>query len=207
MVIGTFSDIEARQELQKDKWELIRFPRSVTERADYIRRVKKATRFPFNYIATFKSSRGNRYKVILTPTDKKKGAANPLLSVFTSLDKKEGTYILRYDMVTEHVSIFTPHFFKRYRERFLKDEALSSEEVRDKFLLRNFNITVKDKMADETVGTCLDGYIFIRNKDRNTSVNVTFYSPDMLTEEQRNNRADLLQAIKKHEEKVLNFEE
>lgn len=202
MVLDAFSDIEARQELQKDRQGLIGFIPSILERADYRRRVKKATRFPFNYTATFKSSRGNKYKVILTPTDKKKGAANPLLSVFTSLDKKEGTYILRYDMVTEHVSIFTPHFFKRYRERFIKDEALSSEEVRDKFLLRNFNITVNSKTEKETVGTCLDGYIYIRNKDRNTSICVTYVSPDLLTEEQKENRADLLQSIKEHEERL-----
>ena len=202
MVLDTFSDIEARQELLKDRQGLIGFIPSILERADYRRRVKKATRFPFNYTATFKSSRGNKYKVILTPTDKKKGAANPLLSVFTSLDKKEGTYILRYDMATEHVSIFTPHFFKRYRERFIKDEALSSEEVRDKFLLRNFNITVNSKTEKETVGTCLDGYIFIRNKDKNTSVCVTYVSPDLLTDEQQGNRVALLQSIKEHEERL-----
>lgn len=202
MVLNTFSDIEARQELQKDKGELKRFFPSITERADYKRRVKKATRFPFNYIATFKSSRGNRYRVILTPTDKKRGATNPLLSVFTALDTKEGTYILRYDMITENVTIFTPHFFKRYRERFLKDEALSSEEVREKFLLRNFNITVNSKTEKESVGTCLDGYIFIRNKDRNTSVCVTYVSPDLLTDEQQGNRAALLQSIKEHEERL-----
>lgn len=73
MFTNTFSDVEARKELQKDREELQRFIPSITERADYARRVKKANTFPFNYSAPFKSSRGNRYRVILTPTDKNRG--------------------------------------------------------------------------------------------------------------------------------------
>lgn len=207
MVLDTATDIEKRQDIQKDRRDLIDFFETILQRADYRRRVKKATHFPFVYIATFKSRRGNRYKVIVTPTDKKSGLTNPILSVYTSLDTKEGTYILRYDWVLDHVSIFTPHFFRRYRERFLKDEALSSEEVRDKFLLRNQNLSSGNGKVAEDIGTCRDGYIYIRRKDINTNVCVTFVSPEMLTDEQQRDRAALLEVIKKHEERVTNHED
>lgn len=207
MVLDTATDIEKRQDIQKDRRDLIDFFETILQRADYRRKVKKATHFPFVYIATFKSRRGNRYKVIVTPTDKKSGLTNPILSVYTSLDTKEGTYILRYDWVLDHVSIFTPHFFRRYRERFLKDEALSSEEVRDKFLLRNQNLSSGNGKVAEDIGTCRDGYIYIRRKDINTNVCVTFVSPEMLTDEQQRDRAALLEVIKKHEERVTNHED
>lgn len=207
MVLETATDIEKRQEIQRDRQAIIDFFDSILQRADYRRRVKKATHFPFAYIATFKSRRGNRYKVIVTPTDKKSGLINPILSVYTSLDTKEGTYILRYDWVQNHVSIFTPHFFKRYRERFLKDEALSSEEVREKFLLRNQNLTSSSLDIKEDIGTCRDGYVYIRRKDNATNICVTFVSPDLLTEEQQRDRVALLEVLKKHEEKVLNHED
>ena len=207
MVIGNFSDIEARKDIQKDRDELIRFFDSVIERAEYQRKVKKATRFPFTYIATFKSSRGNRYKVLFTPTDKKSGLKNPILSVYTSLEKEEGTYILRYDWVKNNVAIYTPHFFRRYRERFLKDEALSSGEVRDKFLLRNQNVTSSSIEEGEDIGTCKDGYIYIRRKDKHTNICVTFVSPDLLTEEQLKDRTELLKVLREHEEKVLKHED
>ena len=207
MVLDTATDIEKRQDIQKDRRDLIDFFETILQRADYRRKVKKATHFPFVYIATFKSRRGNRYKVIVTPTDKKSGLTNPILSVYTSLDTKEGTYILRYDWVLDHVSIFTPHFFRRYRERFLKDEALSSEEVRDKFLLRNQNLSSGNGKVVEDIGTCRDGYIYIRRKDINTNVCVTFVSPEMLTDEQQRDRAALLEVIKKHEERVTNHED
>ena len=207
MVLDPATDIEKRQDIQKDRRDLIDFFETILQRADYRRKVKKATHFPFVYIATFKSRRGNRYKVIVTPTDKKSGLTNPILSVYTSLDTKEGTYILRYDWVLDHVSIFTPHFFRRYRERFLKDEALSSEEVRDKFLLRNQNLSSGNGKVAEDIGTCRDGYIYIRRKDINTNVCVTFVSPEMLTDEQQRDRAALLEVIKKHEERVTNHED
>ena len=207
MVIDTATDIEKRQDIQKDRRDLIDFFDSILQRADYRRRVKKAINFPFVYSATFKSRRGNRYKVLVTITDKKSGLTNPILSVYTSLDTKEGTYILRYDWVQNHVSIFTPHFFKRYRERFLKDEALSSEEVRDKFLLRNQNLSSSNLDVKEDIGTCRDGYVYIRRKDNSTNICVTFVSPDLLTEEQQRDRAALLSVIKKHEERVLNHED
>lgn len=207
MVLDTATDIEKRQDIQKDRRDLIDFFETILQRADYRRKVKKATHFPFVYIATFKSRRGNRYKIIVTPTDKKSGLTNPILSVYTSLDTKEGTYILRYDWVLDHVSIFTPHFFRRYRERFLKDEALSSEEVRDKFLLRNQNLSSGNGKVAEDIGTCRDGYIYIRRKDINTNVCVTFVSPEMLTDEQQRDRAALLEVIKKHEERVTNHED
>ena len=207
MVLDTATDIEKRQDIQKDRRDLIDFFDSILQRADYRRRVKKAINFPFVYSATFKSRRGNRYKVLFTITDKKSGLTNPILSVYTSLDTKEGTYILRYDWVQNHVSIFTPHFFKRYRERFLKDEALSSEEVRDKFLLRNQNLSSSNLDVKEDIGTCRDGYVYIRRKDSSTNICVTFVSPDLLTEEQQRDRAALLSVIKKHEERVLNHED
>ena len=207
MVIDTATDIEKRLDIQKDRQNLIDFFPSILQRADYRRRVKKATHFPFAYIATFKSSRGNKYKVIVTPTDKKSGLTNPILSVYTTLDTKEGTYILRYDWVRDNVSIFTPHFFKRYRERFLKDETLSPENVRDKFLLRNQNLSSSNLDTKEDIGTCRDGYVYIRRKDKHTNICVTFVSPDLLKEEQQRERVTLLEVIKKHEEKVLNNED
>lgn len=199
MLVDTFSDIEIRKEVQKDQRDLMDFFDSIVERADYQRKVKKAVRFPFVYWATYKSRRGNKYKIIVTPTDKKRGLINPILSVYTSLNKREGIYIVRYDWVQDNVSIFTPHFFRRYRERFLKDDTLSSEEVRDKFLLRNQNLSSTNKEEGEDIGTCKDGYVYIRRKDKFTNVCITFVSPDMLTAEQTADREKLLEIIKRHE--------
>lgn len=195
--IGT--DIEKRIEIQKDKNEIISFMESVVNRPDYIRRAKKSIRFPYNYEASFKSKRGNRYNCIFTITDKKKSIRNPLFSVSTSLDTDEGTYVLRYDIVIGSVAIITPHFFKRYRERFLKDDIISPEEVRNKFLKRNFNVSIQNKEVGDAVASCKDGYIYARLKDDKTIIYVTFVSFEMLSNEQLKVQSDLLEVIREHE--------
>ncbi len=195
--IGT--DIEKRIEIQKDKNEIISFMESVVNRPDYIRRAKKSIRFPYNYEASFKSKRGNRYSCIFTITDKKKSIRNPLFSVSTSLDTDEGTYVLRYDIVRESVAIITPHFFKRYRERFLKDDIISPEEVRNKFLKRNFNVSIQNKEVGDAVASCKDGYIYARLKDYKTIIYVTFVSLEMLSNEQLKTQSDLLEVIREYE--------
>ena len=204
MITTTQTDIEKRDEIFKDKEDIQYHITTILQRADYQRKVKKATKFPFNYITHYKTKRGNRYIIILTPTDKKRGGlSNPLLSIYTKLTAYEGEYMLRYDTLFEHVMIYTPHFFSRYRTRFLKDEKISAQEVIDLFAQRNFNVSWSKQECGERVGACKDGYIFIRTKDKGISVAVTFVSFDMLREEQLVDVGELVEIIKKHEDANL----
>jgi hypothetical protein len=203
MITKTLTDIEKKEEIFKDREELYSHILSIRERADYIRAVKKAPRFPFNYTTHFKSRRGNRYIIIVTPTDKKRGGLeNPLFSVYTKLTAEEVDYILRYDMVYKHVIIFTPHFFSRYRERYLKAENLTAGEVIDTFTKRNFNVANSKKEGEEYIGTCKDGYIHLREKDKGVSVAVTFIGFDTLSRWKKEETGSLLEVIKRHEDYV-----
>ncbi len=204
MITTTQTDIEKKDEIFKDKEDIRYHITTILQRADYQRKVKKATKFPFNYTTRYKTKRGNRYTIILTPTDKKRGGmVNPLLSIYTKLTTSEGEYMLRYDMVLERVMIYTPHFFYRYRTRFLKDDNISAKEVIDLFAQRNFNVSFGKLEDGERVGACKDGYIYIRTKDEGVSVAVTFISFDMLREEQLVDVEKLLEIIKKHEDANL----
>lgn len=172
---------------------------SIVERADYIRACKKASRFPFNYTAHYKSARGNRYTLIITATDKRKGCTNPLTSIYTTLDTREGKYMLRYDLVRQHVNIFTPHFFKRYRERALKQPTGLADEIIATFAVRNFNTACN---FGKQLQTCSEGYIPTKEIDNGVSVCLTFISFDMLHDEQMDDADKLLAIIKRHEKDV-----
>lgn len=204
MLTKSQTDLEKKEEIFKDKKELYSHIQKIRERADYIRAVKKAPKFPFNYISHFKTERGNRYTIILTPTDKKRGGLiNPLLSVYTKLNTDEGEYMLRYDMVWNHVIVFTPHFFSRYRSRFLKNDELSAKEVIDTFAKRNMNVANSKTDEKEFVGACKDGYIHIRIKDKELSIAVTFIGFDTLSRWRTEETESLLEVIKKHENYVI----
>lgn len=199
MLTKTQTDIEKKEELFKDRRELLGQLSSIVQRAEYIRGCKKAKSFPFFYTAHYKSSRGNRYSIIIEATDRKKGSLNPLFSIYTILQTEEGKYMLRYDLVKEHVNIFTPHFFKRYRERFLKREAPSTDEVIATFQKRNPNTAGGE---EGKVQTCNDGYILSKEIDKELSVCVTFVSFDMLQEGQTSTAEKLLEVISKHEKEL-----
>lgn len=197
MLTKTQTDIEKKEELFKDREELQRQLSSIAQRADYIRACKKAKRFPFDFVAHYKSTRGNRYTITLTATDKRRGSINPLISIYTILETEEGKYMLRYDIVRNHVNIFTPHFFKRYRERLLKRDTASADETIATFARNNPNTAT---LRGGEVQTCTEGYILAKDIDRESSVCVTFISFDMLREEQAETSEGLLEIIKKHEE-------
>ena len=199
MLTKTQTDIEKKEELFKEREELLSQFSSILKRADYVRGCKKATRFPYYHTAHYKSKRGNRYTLILEATDKRKGSSNPLISVYTTLETEEGKYMLRYDMIREHVNIFTPHFFKRYRERFLKQGTASADEVITTFARRNPNVAAT---KGEGVQTCNDGYILSKGIDNELAIAVTFLSFDMLREEQAETSERLLEVIRKHEKSL-----
>lgn len=199
MLTKTQTDIEKKEELFKEKEELLSQFSTILKRADYVRGCKKATRFPYYYTAHYKSKRGNRYTLILEATDRKKGSANPLISVYTTLETEEGKYMLRYDLIRNHVNIFTPHFFKRYRERFLKRDTDSADETIATYHRRNPNNAATN---GGDVQTCNDGYILSKEVDSELSVCVTFVSFDMLRGEQALTSEKLLDIIKKHEKKL-----
>ena len=92
MITKTLTDIEKKEEIFKDREELYSHILSIRERADYIRAVKKAPRFPFNYITHFKSRRGNRYTIIVTPTDKSgEDWRTPSFPYIRSSQRRKGT--------------------------------------------------------------------------------------------------------------------
>lgn len=201
MITKSLTDLEKKKEIFKDSYEINGQLTKILQRPDYIRAVKKASKFPFNYISHFKTSRGNRYTIILTPTNKKReGLTNPLTSIYTKLSTEEGTYMLRYDTIMYSVTIYTPHFFSRYRSRFLKEGDLSTEEVIDTFAKRNFNIVNSRGDGEEYIGACTDGYIYLKVKDEGVNIAVTFVSFDMLRDKQKEKIDILLDFIKRIEE-------
>lgn len=191
------TDEEKRNEILSERDEIIEQFRRIVLRAEYIRACKKAKSFPFYYLAHYKSKKGNRYTIITEATDRKKGSSNPLMSVFTTMDAEEGRYMFRFDTYRNQVNIFTPHFFKRYRERFLKDDKMSTDEIMLSFNKRNPNLP---KDPDKGIYVGRDGYILAKNKCEGMDVCVTFVSFDMLKGDQIerfNSGVDLIERYEK----------
>lgn len=195
MITKHHTDIEKRDELLKDRFELIIYGHAVVKRKEYVRGYKKAKRFPYYYETHYKSKTGNRYVVTLTATDNKKGAINPIMSYFTTMDTDEGKYMFRYAVIQNVITMFTPHFLKRYRQRYLKNDNMSVDEVMRTFD-RNNKVKSRPDLNTEGVWIGRDGYFIGKSVD-NLDICVTYVPFDMLRENQLDNAERGLENLKK----------
>ena len=90
-----------------------------------------------------------------------------------------------YCIDLDSILIFPPHFFSRYRERFIKNNNITTQQVIIKYFKNNLIITVKLNNKDKTfMGSCNDGIVF-GEYDNELVFIKTFISRDMLFEKQK----------------------
>ena len=108
--------------------------------------------------------------------------------------KNRGIYLLTYSRLEKrvwHYSVFIPHFFDRYNERYLKDPTLSKPEVIDKYIFNNLKASSmrlrieSAKYPNDYWMTCNNG-LCLCNNPKGFFVEVkTFISWDMLGKDQQ----------------------
>lgn len=123
----------------------------------------------------------NQFIIWDTPNGKCAVMANSL-----DVDIKQGRYGL--------IVVYTPHLFSRYRERFLKDEDLSNEEVVNRFFEKNAraygtdiseelmpgSVELEDKSKTKIAYASEDGVAFGVVVEKEVIVMKTFVAYDML---------------------------
>ncbi len=114
--------------------------------------------------------------------------------------RPEGLYCAVVGMKEDYVYIYPPHFFARYRERIIKRDDISPEDLIHLFMSRfwsNFSYVITpedidglsqwDQLSEEGgidfVGTCPDGVIF-GQRTKNVVLNKTIISESMLYPDQ-----------------------
>lgn len=62
-------------------------------------------------------------------TTKRSSWQNPILSIYGIYSRSESNYAVIPAIDNNIISIYSPHFFKRYRERLVKDDSISDEGI------------------------------------------------------------------------------
>ena len=158
--------------------------------------VLKSKRFPLiRYYECKTVQRKNRFFVSFTAL-KRGNWDKPYCHYYCIYARPEGLYCAVVGMKEEYVYIYPPHFFARYRERIIKSEDISPEDLIHLFMSRfwgNFShvitpediedISQWDQLSEEGaidfVGTCPDGVIF-GQRTKNVVMNKTIISESML---------------------------
>lgn len=180
-----------RKEMQNDIFENI-VPYLNRNYDSKIRRaIVKSTRFPmiFNPIHYF-SKKTNIDWLIFYYAINKKMAEDAACIAVTEVQTNEGTYVYEYVVAGEHnIFIFPPHFFSRYRSRFLKDDAMSKQELINQFIKNSFIgiMLALGTGRDKCAISFQDGYAIgdVISWQEHIFMFKTFISKDLLRKDQQ----------------------
>ena len=175
MIVETMTLEEIHKEIQEDFWTL---EKVAYYRADLFKSVVlKTKKYPVRRrYQCFSKNHKNRYFLQFTAS-KISAWDNPDITIYTIFSRPEGLYCAI--VATEEggmTYIYPPHFFSRYRERIIRDDSLSAEDLIHLYMSRYWgfyaeyvdpdNSEVKDweQLVEEGtvdfVGTSIDGVLF-----------------------------------------------
>lgn len=189
------------QEIHKEVFEDIKNLQNKLDefRKDFKKKVLNSSRYPLtkSYECITKKIK-NLFIVDFTAL-KRSNWKNPILNLYGIYSRHEGKYAVAPSIDMNITSIYPPHFFKRFRERIVKDELISNEDI-IKLYFRNdwgFMATVVNKDY-ESVYHCFEtenenvsfvaassqGYCF-GEKQGNINIIKTIITESMLFESQK----------------------
>jgi len=168
---------------------------------DFKKHVLRSSRFPFTKTYEFKTREKKNLFIVDFTAIKRSYWKKPILTIYGIYSRPEGKYAVALSVDMDIITIHPPHFFKRYRERILKKDSLSNEEiirlyfkndwgfagaiVNEDFesVYRHFESDSKNEKLS-FVAANSQGYCF-GEKRGNVNILKTIISEDMLFENQK----------------------
>lgn len=197
------------QEIHKEVFEDIRNLNNKIEnlKIEFGKLVLKRSRYPYSKSFDCRTREMKNLFIIEFTVLKRSDWDKPILGIYGIYTRPEGKYAVSLTLEKNLVSIYPPHFFKRYRERIFKDELISNDEIIRHYFKNDWGFmgsVVNEKFEsiyhcfenDHTddkisfVAATSQGYCF---GERQGDVNIvkTIISEDMLYENQKDTFASL----------------
>lgn len=186
--------------------ELVNDYRNVVTKKDlffkeFRRLVLKASNFPFTRTYECTTPIKKNTFIIMFSALTRSQENKPEFSVYVVYNTAKGKYLASMIFQTKMITIYAPHFFRRYRERILKDNSISNDEIIRDYIKRDRGFTggfvtkqaeacfksFEEQHQDEPVNfsaATLDGYCFGFKEGNNIMVR-TIISPEMVKDDQR----------------------
>lgn len=237
MILSTMTYKEIYDHLAADKQKVDIKKDSLLPKA--IKKFKKRMKFPAWELYEYTIPATNNKYVIYFYAESRVQAEKPEIGSFTIIYNGRQRFVAQWKaggykhtpdselMLVRQIHAYTPHFLQRYKERFLKDESLTSNEVAAGYLSRNifpmplqqndeinrnhekygingqYAFRVRDGICfSYTVVDGVESEDGDRHKDKVNALYIcytTFMNESKMTDSQRN------AILKEHEEKWLQF--
>ena len=191
--------------LQEIHRELIEDVRNLSNKLshcykDFRKKVLRGNRYPLIKSYDCKTMNKNLFVVTFTAM-KRSDWDSPILGIYGIYSRPEGNYAACLIIDKDMISIHPPHFFRRYRERIVKDESISNENIIRRYFKDEWGFTGAVVNEDfESVYHCFEdgdkddrisfvaatsqGYCF-GEKQGNVNIIKTIISEDMLFDNQK----------------------
>ncbi len=147
------------QEIHKEVMEDIKTLGNKVDRCrdDFRKTVLRSSRYPVSKSYDCKTQEKKNLFIVELIAPKRSFYDKPILSIHGIYSRPEGKYAVAPSIDKNLISIYPPHFFKRYRERIVKDTSLSNEEIIRRYFKNDwgFMIAVVDKHF-ESVYHCFE---------------------------------------------------
>lgn len=202
------------QEIHKEVFEDIKNLKNKLDeyRDDFKKAVLKTNRYPLTKSYDYKTREKNNSFIIDFTAIKRSNWKKPVLTIYGIYSRPEGKYAVVPTLDRNIISIHPPHFFKRYRERIIKDESISTEDSIRQYFKNDWGFTgsvvnsdfeavfhcFENDNKDEKVsfvGATSQGYCF-GEKQGNVNFIKTIISEEMLFEDQKALFYELKKAFK-----------
>lgn len=191
------------QEIHKEVFEDLQNLKSKLDqcRNDFKKTVLNGSRYPLTKSYDCKTREKRNLFIVDFTAIKRSAWKKPNLTIYGIYSRFEGKYAVAPSIDMKMISIYPPHFFKRYRERILKDESTSSENIIRQYFKNDWGFTgavvnedyesvyhnFENDNKNEKIGfvaATSQGYCF-GERQGNVNIVKTILSEDMLFENQK----------------------
>lgn len=170
-------------------------------REDFKKIVLKANRYPLAKSYDCRTTVKKNLFIVNFTAIKRSDWKKPILTIYGIYSRPEGKYAVSLTVDMNIISIHPPHFFQRYRERIVKDESISNEDLIRKYFKNDWGFMARVVNKDfeyvyhffesnkkeeklSFVAATSQGYCF-GEKQGNVNILKTIISEDMLFEDQK----------------------
>lgn len=199
MIVPSMSLREIHNELKSD------YSNVVTKKdlfyKEFRRMVLKASNFPFTKTREYTTPIKKNLFIITFSAPSRGYEKKPEYSAYVVYNTAEGKYLASLIIQQDIVTIYAPHFFRRYRERILKNDSITNDEIIRNYIKKDRGFTgvfvtkqveacfksFEEQHQEEPVnfaGATSDGYCF-GFKEGNNIIVKTIISPEMVKDDQR----------------------
>ncbi|MEI6556685.1 MAG: hypothetical protein WCL70_13930 [Paludibacter sp.] len=191
------------QEIHNEVFEDIKNIEKITNgfEKDFRKLVLRKSRYPLTKTYEYVTKENKNLFIIGYTALKRSDWDNPIIHFYGIYSRPEGKYVVAPTIDMNIITIYPPHFFKRYRERIVKDDTISNDDIIRLYFKNDWGLTgakvnqdhenVYNSFEDDDknerisiVAATSQGYCF-GVKQGNINIIKTIISEEMLFENQK----------------------